>query len=59
MDKKQNDKLFVMRSRIADSAHKCMQWENGEITGFDMIRFEQMVDGILDQLYTDKKTNNK
>jgi len=37
----------VLVSRIADAASKCCDWEDGEITGFDMEKFEQKVAGIL------------
>lgn len=43
------DKLVMMSrmSRIADASSKCFEWCDGEITGFDMKKFEQKVLGIL------------
>lgn len=43
--------MKVIRERILNAVHKCLQWENGEIAGIDMLKLEQRVDGILEQLH--------
>lgn len=42
--------MKVIRERILNAVHKCLQWENGEIAGIDMLKLEQRIDGILEQL---------
>lgn len=42
--------MKVIRDRICDAVHKCLQWEDGEIAGIDMLKLEQHIDGILAQL---------
>lgn len=42
--------MKVIRDRICDAVHKCLQWEDGEIGGIDMLKLEQHIDGILAQL---------
>ncbi|MCA6391600.1 MAG: hypothetical protein IM607_09465 [Cytophagales bacterium] len=42
--------MKVIRERICNAVHKCLQWEDGEIAGIDMLKLEQQIDGILAQL---------
>jgi len=42
--------MKVIRERILNAVHKCLQWEDGEITGIEMLKLEQHIDGILAQL---------
>lgn len=42
--------MKVIRDRICDAVHKCLQWKDGEIAGIDMLKLEQRIDGILEQL---------
>ncbi|MEP2668872.1 MAG: hypothetical protein ABJH04_07750 [Cyclobacteriaceae bacterium] len=39
--------MKVIRERILNAVHKCLEWKDGEITGIDMMKLEQRIDGIL------------